>query len=148
MNQKQAFVQGYLNKYYPMYKEVEQLRQRIELLNDDLNKCVGNYEVSDYKSYPDPKAHREELLAKVGDMNTIFEKKVLDLKSMDEEILLVIDQLEDTPAKTVLIARYINRKPWKQIQKEVKYEKAQTHRYHLMGLDEAYPIIAKMKKDR
>lgn len=153
MNKKQTIAKNYLNKYYSYYRQLNLLRDRIELLNNDINRCTGNYEANDYKTYPNSKEHREELLAKASDMNSIFEEKVLELKAMDEEILSVIMQIEvkndkDETARDVLIARYINRMSWKEITKDISYERAQTFRYHLKGLDLAYPVIMGIRRKK
>ena len=141
MTEKQIMTRDWLNRYYPHYLEVEALRNRIELLNGDLNKCVGSYERSEIQANADSKGHREELLAEVSDLYNVFEQKNLALKKMDEEILDAIMKLETPMHRTILIFRYIDRMKWEKIDQKTSYSMRQVLRIHLDALDEIYPII-------
>lgn len=146
MNSRQMSAKRWLNRYYPQYLELNALRARIEKLNDDLNRCVGGYERSEIQSNGNGKERREEMLAEVSDLYEVFETKCRQLKKMDEEILQMIEKIDDVMLKTILIERYINHKSWEEINKLIKYSRAQTFRFHLQALDMVYIFIKETKK--
>lgn len=141
MTENQQRAKDWLNRYYPHYLEVEALRDRIEVLNGDLNKCVGSYERSEIQINANGKEHREELLAEVSDLYNVFEQKNLALKKMDEEILDAIMKVNTPIHRTLLIFRYIDRFKWEKIDQKTSYSMRQVLRIHLDALDEIYPII-------
>ena len=141
MTERQKQAQKWLNRYYPHYLELEALRERIEVLYGDLNKCVGSYERSEIQLNTNSKQHREELLAEVADMNEVFETKIIQLKRMDEEILDSIMKVETPLHRTMLTYRFIDRLKWENIAEKTSYSPRQAYRIQLDALDEIYPII-------
>lgn len=146
MTDRQIKAKNWLNAFYPNYLELESLRERIEILNDDLNRCVGVMDRPDYQANSNGKEHREELLAEVADMYQIFENKSRILKLMDETILSAVMKIDEPIERTLLIYRYIDRNSWKEVSRKIKYERAQTFRIHLKALDDIYDYIEEVAK--
>lgn len=141
MTDEQMFAKDWLNRNYGDHMEIEALRNRLELLKNDIDRCTSVYGRADYQAYPDTKANREELLAKAADMNNFFEKRIMQLKKEDEITLQVIQRLESGIYRTILISRYINRLPWNKIQKNIKFERSNTYKLHSEALAKIYPYI-------
>lgn len=65
-----------------------------------------------------------------------FEKRLQQLREEEAEILSRIHQIEDGEVCRVMIARYIEFKPWAKIQREMHYSESGLMRLHRLGLAE------------
>ena len=65
-----------------------------------------------------------------------FEKRLQQLREEEAEILSRIHQIEDGEVCRVMIARYIEFKPWAKIQREMHYSESGIMKLHRLGLAE------------
>ena len=140
MTEQQRKVSRWLNRGFDSWKEVKALEMSIEALDAIINKCVGTYDPPEIQLNPSGN-QQEERLVRRGDLAEILERKARKLLYEDGETAIVINKLDDTVTRTILIHRFINRKKWSEVSKLVHMSDRQCYRRQLDALDDLYKYI-------
>lgn len=83
-------------------------------------------------------------MSRYADFAAMVDQRIDRLIDIKRETLAVIDQVEDSTLRTLLVHRYINFEHWEQIAVDMHYSWRQIMRMHGQALHTAEPIIARM----
>ena len=143
MTDNQIFSKDWLNRDFSYYREIEALQQKAELMENDINRCVGGYEASEIQR-PDYSGIRESKMSALADLKNLLEAKTREMSASDMETIRVIDKLSGENShneKSVLIYRYVNRQQWKTIARDMQLSEAKCYEIHDLALEDISPII-------
>ena len=85
-------------------------------------------------------------MAEYLDLSSEVEKKKLMLDRADKETMRVIEQVEGSVLRTILIERYVNRLRWKEMVNRIHFEQSRLFDYHRQALDAVLPFIPEEAK--
>lgn len=142
MTNNQKETRDFLNRNYLSFVEVKQLTERVEMLADRVNNCISSYRPREIQQDGGIN-NREAQLCILGDNITELQNRIEELNYKDKQTMMLINKCDDVIARTILICRYVNRLPWKEIQSELALSHTSVNRYHLKGLDLIHPYLPK-----
>lgn len=113
-------VKEFLNRGYYANKEIQNLKERLARLWQEINNAVPAYESDGVQFNPDVTSKAKKL-AVYEDSKDVIEQKILELEKLDNEIELIIQKVNDGKLRTILRMRHIDRKSWRQIEREMHF---------------------------
>ena len=139
-------VRGYLSRYYYTKQKIklmqEETEEFIRLANSIPGISFDQIRVDGTKSL---KAPFEKWIQKTLENEQLITQLKRKLPNIKGEIICVIDQLEDSKLKMLLIYRYIDWLSWSEIAKNMVYSSATVRRWHAKAL--AQIVIPKKRQD-
>lgn len=105
MNAKQ-----WLNRGFKLDQEIDQLEKAKTKMRDSLVSATPSYEAHGGTSSPDP--HKFDAYA---DYCVEIDNRIDELKAVEKEIRELIEKIDNTEIRALLIARYINFETFEQI---------------------------------
>lgn len=85
----------------------------------------------------------EEKFVSYALYSELLDKRIDDLYKIKTEIMQVINSVDDSLLRAVLIARYIRFKPWEEITNEMNYTYRHIMRLHVRALEAVRGILEK-----
>lgn len=134
MTDKQYQAKKWLSRNYELNREIKLLEDKLEASRQRVNNIVGRYELNEIQMQHS-RGGREDLIAEVIELENLIERRLKFLMSEDNLTTEVINRLETSIERAVLIARYVNRYSWTKIERIYRYSHAQMMRIHLSALD-------------
>ena len=127
-----------------MQQEKEQIAEMREEMFERLTNITQELSGVNVSSTKDP--HKYDALI---ELDSKLEDKEKQIDRALLEIYTVIQELEDSRFRTILLARYVECKSWKEIQARMHYYERHVYRLHGLALQKIAPLIAKrIEKDR
>lgn len=143
MTESEERAKLWLNRNYNKALEVQAIQRRLERLNADLEKCVKPIRMREVIEGNMAENGQEERMAEYIDLSEELSRRLMYLMSLDRKTLDVIEKVESSILRTILIERYINRLKWKEIAAIVHFEERRLFDYHLQALAAVLPFIPK-----
>ena len=140
MTDREEKAKDWLNRNFGFAMELDALQRRLDRMQSDIEKCVKPIRLREVQEQPFGNG-AEDRLADWIDMSADLERKRFILLSRDKETLDVIDKIDSPLLRTILIERYVNRRPWKTMDQVIHYDRATIFRYHLQALSAIIPFI-------
>lgn len=135
MNRQQILAAEWLRKARFLDREIAELSEAKITAWEQATKITAMLSGMPGAASKDP--HKlDKFVALPGNISELLEKRA----EIRKEILTAIDKLEDAGQRAVLIARYINNKPWQAIAIDMglSAETDTVFRIHRKALDELY----------
>lgn len=133
-------VKSYLNRGYYASKEIENLKERAARLWQELNNVVPAYESDGVQFNPDVES-RAKKHAIYLDSIQIIEDKIIELQKLDNETEKLIQRATDGRHRTILRMRHIDRKNWRQIEREMCFSRRMLFFIYEDALEEIRTIM-------
>lgn len=141
MTEREEKARDWLNRNYGFSMELDAIQRRLDRMQADIEKCVKPIRLREVQEAQGLGNGTEERMADWIDMSAELEKKRLILLARDRETLKIIDMVDSPVLRTILIERYVNRRPWKTMDQVLHYDRATIFRYHLQALSAIIPFI-------
>lgn len=140
MTEREEKAKDWLNRNYGYALELDAIQRRLDKMQSEIEKCVKPIRLREVQEQPQGNG-TEEKLATWIDMSADLERKRYILLARDNETIKVIEKIESHILRTILIERYVNRRPWKKIEMLMPYERARIFDLHLQALSAIIPYI-------
>lgn len=140
MTEREERAKDWLNRNYGYALELDAIQRRLDKMQSEIEKCVKPIRLREVQEQPTGNG-TEEKLATWIDMSADLERKRYILLARDNETIKVIEKIESHILRTILIERYVNRRPWRQICALLNYEQSRMFDLHLQGLSAIIPFI-------
>ena len=117
-------------------ERIEDMRQRINDIKEKYQN-VGGLDYSKDKVQTSVKADATFVTAcmQIKELEKNLNTKITELLALEEKISSAINNLDDAYCETLMFKRYILRRSWEQIAKEMKYSKRQLERLHKRAIE-------------
>lgn len=145
MTEREEKAKAWLNRNFGKAMEIEALKRSIERMESDLERSVKPLRLKEVQEKPAGNS-QEERMAEYLDLSSEVEKKKLMLDRADKETMRVIEQVEGSVLRTILIERYVNRLRWKEMVNRIHFEQSRLFDYHRQALDAVLPFIPEEAK--
>ena len=145
MTEREEKAKAWLNRNYGMSLEIAAFERRLERMASDLEKVCKPLRLKEVQEEPAGNS-QEERMAEYLDLSSEVEKKKLMLDRADKETMRVIEQVEGSVLRTILIERYVNRLRWKEMVNRIHFEQSRLFDYHRQALDAVLPFIPEEAK--
>ena len=145
MTEREEKAKNWLNRNYKKAEELEALRRRLEQFESYLEKVckpIRLHEVMELQSGN----NQEEKMAEYIDLSHELGKQLAALARADSQTLRVINLVESSILRTILIERYINRLNWNKIAEHVHLERSRVFDLHRQALSAVLPYIPEEAK--
>jgi len=145
MTEREEKAKSWLNRNYKKAEELEALRRRLEQFESYLEKVckpIRLHEVMELQSGN----NQEEKMAEYIDLSHELGKQLAALARADSQTLRVINLVESSILRTILIERYINRLNWNKIAEHVHLERSRVFDLHRQALSAVLPYIPEEAK--
>ena len=133
-------VKNYLNRGYYIQKEINNLKERLARLWQEINNAVPSYGSDGTQFNPDITS-KEKKLAVYEDSKDTIEQKIIELEELDNETEKLIEQMSTSEYRLILRLRHIDRKNWKQIQREIHLSRSSTFDRYTDSLEEFREVL-------
>ena len=141
MTEREEKAKDWLNRNYGFALELDAIQRRLDRMQADIEKCVKPIRMREVQEAQGLGNGTEDRLADWIDMSAELERKRLLLLARDRETMTVIDKVESSILKTILVERYVNRLPWRKIETIMPYERSRLFDLHLQALAAIIPFI-------
>lgn len=145
MTEREEKARDWLNRNYKKAEELEALRRRLEQFESYLEKVCKPIRLKEVQEIPCGNS-QEEKMAEYIDLSHDLGKQNMALARADSETLRVINMVESSTLRTILIERYINRLKWEKISKNVHLERSRVYDLHRQALSAVLPYIPEEAK--
>lgn len=139
MTDKQAAARDWLQRNDWRADEIHDMQLKIEVMRESVAKSVNVPQENKVQTQPGNSTER--MLAEIIDFEKEIENKRLYLAELQRASVDTISKMRDPIKKTLLVYRYIIRKHWREIARELHYTENYCFELHLRALDELYPFI-------
>ena len=140
MTEREERAKDWLNRNYGYALELDAIQRRLDKMQSEIEKCVKPIRLREVQEQPQGNGPEEKLATWI-DMSADLERKRYILLARDNETIKVIEKIESHILRTILIERYVNRRPWKKIEMLMPYERARIFDLHLQALSAIIPFI-------
>jgi len=141
MTEREERAKVWLNRNYGQALEIQAIQRRLERLNADLEKCVKPIRLREVMEGHGDGNGQEERMAEYIDLSEELSRRLMYLMSLDRKTLDVIEKVDSSILRTILIERYVNRLKWKDLAIAIHIEERRMFEYHLRALDAVLPYI-------
>ena len=126
----------YLEQAYTLDHRINSRLEQLSSLKALATRTTGILRQDAVKTTPDAGAHsREEIIAKVIDMEREIDGEIDRLVDLKQEIRQVIGAVEDPILQTLLELRYLSFKNWTEIMQTMGYSKTSIWRFRKAALE-------------
>ena len=127
----------YLEQAYTLDHRINSRLEQLSSLKALATRTTGILRQDAVKTTPDAGAHsREEIIAKIIDMEKEIDAEIDRLVDLKREIYQVIGQVENPVYQTLLELRYLSFRTWDEIGAEMNYTRSTLMKYHKQALKE------------
>lgn len=140
MTESEERAKEWLNRNFGFAMECEAIQARLDRMSSDIEKVSKPIREKEVQEQPSGN-NQEDKMAVWLDMSAELERKRFLLLARDNETLKVIEKMDSHILKTILIERYVNRRPWKKIETLLPYERSRMFDLHLQALSAVIPFI-------
>lgn len=109
-----------LSRYYFIRKEIEQLREQLEELN---NSVIGSPTISGMPSSHSNSSPVEQLIIKKNKLEEKLLRKTNELVEEQEYIENYLETIDDSRIRIIMRERFINCKTWEEIGKAMYFDR-------------------------
>ena len=141
MTEREERAKAWLNRNYGTALEIQAIQRRLERMNADLEKVTRPLKIKEVIEANNPGNAQEDRLADYIDMSDDLSKRLLFLARLDTETMNVINKMDSSTLKAILIERYINRLSWNKVAEVIHYERRWVMELHRQALDAVLPFI-------
>lgn len=146
MTEREEQAKAWLNRNYEEALELAAIERRIEKLQADIERCVKPLRLKEVIEGFGADNAQETKMAEYLDMSGDLGSRYMKLIGKDNETLKVINNVDSTMLRTILIERYVNRLGWNKISENVHLERSRLFDYHRQALDAVLPFIPEEAK--
>ena len=107
-------VKDYLDRGKAINKEIEILTERRARLWQDINNVVPTYEANETQFMQNIHG-KENKQAQYADMFAQIDERIAELRVLDQENVYMINKLDDSVSRCILILRHVERISWRKI---------------------------------
>lgn len=144
MNDRQKEARDWLNRNYIEWKELQKLKQRLELSESMLSNGVSRLTKNEIQ-VDHAGNSQEEKLIETSFLRQQVEERLASLDRADALTIELIGTITDAEQRLILISRYILRDSWNKIERDMNYSRRSLFRLHEKALAEAYQKILVIK---
>lgn len=144
MNDRQKEARDWLNRNYIEWKELQKLKQRLELSESMLSNGVSRLTKNEIQ-VDHAGNSQEEKLIETSFLRQQVEERLASLDRADALTIEIIGTITDAEQRLILISRYILRDSWNKIERDMNYSRRSLFRLHEKALAEAYQKILVIK---
>lgn len=141
MTEREEKAKAWLNRNYSTAMEIDAIKRRLERLNSDLEKVTRPLKIKEVIEANNPGNSQEDRLVEYISLSDDLSKRIVELMEKDAETINVINRVDGSVLRTILIERYVNRLSWRDVAKRCHYEERRIYDYHLQALDAVLPFI-------
>lgn len=139
-------VRDYLSRYYYTKEKIELMQEEIKEFIRLANSIPGiNFDQIRVDGTKSLKAPFEKWIQKTLENEQLITQMKRKLPIIKGEIISVIDKLEDSKSKRILIYRYMDWLSWNEIAKNMVYSSSTVRRWHEKALTEI--ILPEKRQD-
>ncbi len=139
------FADMFLSKSFSHQVEIDAIRTKIEMLEQEINRVVADYDKKEISSSRSGNT-QERLLAILIDEKAELKKRIKEQAELNRKTFKLISRINDSFDRAILINRYCNRKSWFSISKLLHSSEATIFRHREKALLEIYDIIKEEKE--
>ena len=140
MTEREEKAKEWLNRNYGRSLEITAMKRRLERMESNLEKVCKPLRLKEVQEGHDGNS-QESMMAEYLDLAADIERREFVLECADTETQKVIDKVEGSILRTVLIERYINRLRWKDLCDALHFERSWLFEIHKQALDAVLPFI-------
>lgn len=144
MNDRQKEARDWLNRNYIEWKELQKLKQRLELSESMLSNGVSRLTKNEIQVEHAGNSQEEKLI-ETSFLRQQVEERLASLDRADALTIEIIGTITDAEQRLILISRYILRDSWNKIERDMNYSRRSLFRLHEKALAEAYQKILVIK---
>lgn len=142
MTDEQYYAHRWLSRMWDENVEVEQLKGRQEEIIGSMS-GIGKYDSENIPAQTGENGSESKLI-EFSLVSEQLEKKLHRISFENSRTLQIIDKVNSSMLRGMLIARYLRRMSWTDVGKLYNYEKTQTYeKYRIEALSAVYPFIPK-----
>ena len=139
-------VKDYLDRGKAINKEIEILTERRARLWQDINNVVPTYEANETQFMQNIHG-KENKQAQYADMFAQIDERIAELRVLDQENVYMINKLDDSVFRCILILRHVERISWRKITYKMNISEKTTFRYYGEALGSMAIILENLKDD-
>ena len=139
-------VKDYLDRGKAINKEIEILTERRARLWQDINNVVPTYEANETQFMQNIHA-KENKQAQYADMFAQIDERIAELRVLDQENVYMINKLDDSVFRCILLLRHVERISWRKITNKMNISEKTTFRYYGEALASMAIILENLKDD-
>lgn len=145
MTEREEHAKEWLNRNYGLAMELDAIQHRLDRMQSDIEKATKPIRLREVQEQPTGNS-TEDKMADWIDMSADLERRRYVLLNQDKETLGVIENVQSSILRTILIERYVNRKTWRAICQFIPYERSRLFDLHVQALDAVLPFIPEEAK--
>lgn len=139
-------VKDYLDRGKAINKEIEILTERRARLWQDINNVVPTYEANETQFMQNIRG-KENKQAQYADMFAQIDERIAELRVLDQENVYMINKLDDSVFRCILILRHVERISWRKITNKMNISEKTAFRYYGEALKSMAIILENLKDD-
>ena len=139
-------VKDYLDRGKAINKEIEILTERRARLWQDINNVVPTYEANETQFMRNIHG-KENKQAQYADMFAQIDERIAELRVLDQENVYMINKLDDSIFRCILILRHVERISWRKITYKMNISEKTAFRYYGEALRSMAIILENLKDD-
>ena len=139
-------VKDYLDRGNAINKEIEILTERRARLWQDINNVVPTYEANETQFMQNIHG-KENKQAQYADMFAQIDERIAELRVLDQENVYMINKLDDSVLRCILILRHVERISWRKITCKMNISEKTAFRYYGEALVSMAIILGNLKDD-
>ena len=139
-------VKDYLDRGKAINKEIEILTERRARLWQDINNVVPTYEANETQFMQNIHG-KENKQAQYADMFAQIDERIAELRVLDQENEYMINKLDDSVFRCILILRHVERISWRKITNKMNVSEKTAFRYYGEALGSMAIILENLKDD-
>ena len=139
-------VKDYLDRGKAINKEIEILTERRARLWQDINNVVPTYEANETQFMQNIHG-KENKQAQYADMFAQIDERIAELRVLDQENVYMINKLDDSVLRCILILRHVERISWRKITCKMNISEKTAFRYYGEALVSMAIILGNLKDD-
>ena len=139
-------VKDYLDRGKAISKEIEILTERRARLWQDINNVVPAYEVNETQFMQNIHG-KENKQAQYADMFAQIDERIAELRVLDQENVYMINKLDDSVFRCILLLRHVERISWRKITNKMNISEKTAFRYYGEALVSMAIILENLKVD-
>ena len=139
-------VKDYLDRGKAISKEIEILTERRARLWQDINNVVPTYESNETQCMQNIHG-KENKQAQYADMFAQIDERIAELRVLDQENVYMINKLDDSVFRCILLLRHVERISWRKITNKMNISEKTAFRYYGEALVSMAIILENLKVD-
>lgn len=140
MTEAAAAAKEWLERNHDIYAEINGMYMKLEEMRAAAARLVSVPQENKVQTQPDPHSIETRILGLLEFEKRIDDKYRLAVAS-DEQTRKTILKLRSGKERVILLYRYYNRLPWKEIAENLKYSVPHCYELHASGLEHIAPLI-------